>query len=104
MDKAGAVERVSRLIAHPSFSEKNSDERFMAALSSANRADEPSPASAAPQRVETAAGNEIGRISMTDKVWRLSIRRGGHDGFTSYLTTKLPELLQAYEVESAGKK
>ena len=102
MTAPNATERVARLIEQSGFREKPSDDRFVSVLSAANKS-EPGRAALSPQKIESAAGAEIGRVSSTDKQWRLTIARGSHEGFTDYLTARIPELLKAYELEQAGE-
>ena len=102
MTAPNATERVARLIEQSGFREKPSDDRFVSVLSAANKS-EPGRAALSPQKIESAAGAEIGRVSRTDKQWRLTIARGSHEGFTDYLTARIPELLKAYELEQAGE-
>ncbi len=85
----------------PAFKGKETDERFIAVLSAANKT-VPDAQKTSPTMIAASSGGEIGKISLTDTQWRLSIKREDHEGFAEYLARKLPELFEEYGRENSG--
>jgi ParB family chromosome partitioning protein len=102
MKDEDACLRVTDTVTSAAFKAKETDDRFVMALSAANKVATGVPKGTS--QVVSGQSGEIGKVSVTDTQWRLSIKRPQHGDFAEYLAKRLPELFHAFEqAKTAGE-
>lgn len=100
--KAGRQEALIRLFESPSFSNLSSDDRFLKALSIISQS-EPRVSQDAREWKPTAGDGLVGTIKATDKAFSLTLRSDEAAQFGNFLSAKLDELFEEYELSKETK-
>lgn len=104
MKEEAAVKRVRSAIAAAGFNDRPSDQRFVAALSAANKKAGKNDELRENIRATTTGGIEIARMSKSGGQCKISIDRTKNEDFAEFLMTELPKLFKIYSERSSSKK
>jgi ParB family chromosome partitioning protein len=98
-----AVKTVKALISKPDFLSRDTDSRFLKALSAATQApDDEKGSKAEAQTVVAATGQKIARVTHSGRELKISFDRELDATFASFLVEQIPTLFASY-VEASGK-
>lgn len=105
LGEAATIKRVRTAIDEPTFAERNSDERFLAAFSAANRPSEKkAPRAARTTPVLTAEGQRIAQVQRDDRELKLTIDKKVPASFGDFLVQQLPDLFDAFSKSNGNQE
>lgn len=102
LGEASTIERVRAAIADAAFAGRDSDNRFLAAFSAANRPSAVRESKSLPSPVLAADGQQIAQIQKADRELKLTIDKKVPASFADFLVEQLPNLFDTFS-KSSGR-
>jgi plasmid partitioning protein RepB len=100
----GALDRVRRLIASPTFGQSDSDGRFLQVLAAAIQAEEGRGHRAAPQAIVTSEGAKIADAERKGRALKLTFARALDEDFAAFVLDQIPALFAQYAAQGKGRR